>query len=426
MSSNTVPPAGGFERQLKTLQTLLTIPCGDLATALTHAADAVAEALHADKVDAFLYDEHKDTLVAVGTSVQPLSNLQKSLGLDVLPVSNGGRVVYVYKTGKTFVTGHLLDDPGELIGVKEGLKIQSKIGVPLTVGGQRRGMMMIASLQEEFFTEQDVQFAELAVEWVATIVHRAQLLTDAEATATEQGRKLVAEELITVAAHDLRHYLSPISLRLYALRQIAEQNGHTEYVGHVNAALTSTKSLSELVTNILDVARLDQGLYDISPEPLDLVEMAREVSTVLSTPQHKIDVKSSIPAIVMADPARLRQCLDNVIANAVSHSPDDATVSIVIGQEKTGGTEFAAVEIVDEGPGIPEHIRESLFERFVTKRQSSGGLGLGLYLAKRVAVAHGGDLKVDNSPGHGARFALRVPLQSPEALKTEDIPSPRK
>jgi len=135
------------ERLLATLHRLLEIPAADLKTALTHAANAVADALRADKVDAFLYDETRDSLVALGTSTQPLSNLQKKLGLDVLPLSNGGRVVYVYKTGKTLRTGNLLDDAEELRGVKEGLRIGSKIGVPLDVDGQRRGMMMIASLE---------------------------------------------------------------------------------------------------------------------------------------------------------------------------------------------------------------------------------------------------------------------------------------
>src|SRR3954467_1159929 len=105
------------DRYLVTLQRLLEIPAADLQSALTHATNALAEALQADKVDAFLYDERRDSLVAVGTSTQPLSNLQKKLGLDVLPLSNGGRVVYVYKTGEVFRTGDLQQDPEELKGI---------------------------------------------------------------------------------------------------------------------------------------------------------------------------------------------------------------------------------------------------------------------------------------------------------------------
>src|SRR5947209_17278203 len=101
-------------RLLETLERLLAIPAAELDNALSYACNAVGDALHADKVDAFLYDDSRDCLVALGTSSTSLSTLQKKLGLDVLPVSNGGRVVYVYKTGNTFVTGHLTDDPEEL------------------------------------------------------------------------------------------------------------------------------------------------------------------------------------------------------------------------------------------------------------------------------------------------------------------------
>src|SRR3954469_9335430 len=112
------------DRLLKTLETLLAIPAADLENALSDACNALAAAFRAEKVDAFLYDDSRDCLVALGTSSTSLSSLQKKLGLDVLQVSNGGRVVYVFQTGDTFVTGRLMDDAEELRGVKVGLRIQ--------------------------------------------------------------------------------------------------------------------------------------------------------------------------------------------------------------------------------------------------------------------------------------------------------------
>lgn len=82
---------------LATLERLLAIPSSDLETALTQSCNLVADALRADKVDAFLYQPATDTLNALGTSTQPLSALQKKLGLNVLQVSNGGRVVFVLR-----------------------------------------------------------------------------------------------------------------------------------------------------------------------------------------------------------------------------------------------------------------------------------------------------------------------------------------
>lgn len=93
---------------------------------MIQASDLIAEFLRADKVDVFLYDSTRDSLNAVCSSSQPLSALQRKLGLEVLPLANGGRVVWVYKNWRTFSTGNLQADPEELRGVKEALGIRSR------------------------------------------------------------------------------------------------------------------------------------------------------------------------------------------------------------------------------------------------------------------------------------------------------------
>ena len=206
---------------VQTLERLLALPGADLRVSLSEASDIVAAALEADKVDAFLYDERRDSLVALGTSNQPLSALQKKHGLDVLQVSNGGRVVQVFQDGQTFVTGHLDSDPDELRGVKEALGIRSKLGVPLHVGDRRRGMMMIASQRPDHFTPEHARFAEAVARWIGLLMHRAELVEEIARNAVERGRRAVAEELVTMLAHDLRNYISPVEMRLRMLKQSA-------------------------------------------------------------------------------------------------------------------------------------------------------------------------------------------------------------
>jgi two-component system OmpR family sensor kinase len=394
---------------LETLERLLEIPAGDLKVALSHACDAVAAALHADKVDAFLYRPESDSLVAEGSSNQPLSAKQKRHGLDVLPVSNGGRVVQVYQTGETYVTGHLEDDMEELRGVREVLQIRSKIGVPLEVGGKRRGMMMIASLQAEAFGPADARFAEAVARWVGTVAHRAELVEEIERNAVEEGRRVVAEELITVLAHDLRNYISPIELRLRTIRRRSEVEGRTAEVSDADAALRSVARLTALISEILDAARIDQGVLALDPAPVELTPLVEEVVSVLAPANNQVIVKSSDDLVIEADPKRIRQCLENIVANAVRHSPDEAPVSILIRRGRTDDRDVAAIEIVDEGPGIATELLPHIFERFVTGEGRKGGLGLGLYLAKRIATLHNGDLTVESKPGAGARFTLLLP-----------------
>jgi signal transduction histidine kinase len=394
---------------LETLQRLLEIPAADLKVALTQACDAVAAALNADKVDAFVYEPERDCLVALGSSTQPLSAKQKRHGLDVLPVSNGGRVVYVYQTGQTYVTGHLEDDTDELRGIREALEIRSKIGVPLEVGGTRRGMMMIASLRPEAFTPEDVKFSEAVVRWVGAVAHRAELVQEIERNAVEQGRRVVAEELITVLAHDLRNYISTVDIRIRTIRRKAELEGRDAEVRDSDAALKSVGRLGSLVADILDAARIDQGVLELEPRPVELTPLVNEVIDTLGTAQHRIVANVSDELVVVADPKRVCQCVENIVANAVQHSPDEAPVTVFIRRVKRENDDVARIDIVDEGPGIAPEVLPRVFERFVTGKQRKGGLGLGLYLAKRIATLHNGDLTVESRPGRGAQFTLLLP-----------------
>jgi two-component system OmpR family sensor kinase len=394
------------ERQLDLLEALLRIPSGDLGSTLTHVSDLVAQATGADKVDAFLYDPERDSLVAVASSTQQLSMLQRQLGLYVLQISNGGRVVQVYKTGETFITGALDKDPEELKGIKEAMGIRSKLGVPLEWGGQRRGVMMIASLKPDYFSPEDVRFAQSLGRWVSILARRAG-----------------AEELVTVLAHDLRNYLQPLHMRLELLRLRAQREARQEDAEDAEAAARSVLRLGSLISDILDVARIDQGVFQINPEFIDLGALVRDTAALLSTAEHPVEVtlQAGEPIELVADPRRLRQCIENIIANALHKSPAKAPVSVYVTlQTSWPDGPLAKVDVVDQGPGIPENILPHVFDRFVTGRQRDGGLGLGLYLAKRIAGVHGGDLSVESQPGKGARFSLTLPLSRENpAIRTE-------
>jgi two-component system, OmpR family, sensor kinase len=414
------------ERQLDLLEALLRIPAENPASTLTHVSDVAAAAIGADKVDAFLYDPARDSLVAVGSSTQPLSALQRQLGLDVLQISNGGRAVHVYKTGETFVSGALDQDAEELKGIKEAMAIRSKLGVPLEWGGQRRGMLMLASLKRDFFTPDDVRFAESLRRWVAILAHRAELAEQIARNAVEQGRRAGAEELVTVLAHDLRNYLQPLHMRLELLRVRAQREKRDDDACDADAAARSVMRLSSLVSDILDVARIDQGVFQIQPEFFDLGALVRDTAGMLATPEHPVGVtvQDGETVEVLADPRRIRQCLENVIANALQKSPAQAPVSVFVTLHKNRPDgAFAKVDVLDQGPGIPPDILPHVFDRFVTGTQPQGGLGLGLYLAKRVAGVHGGDLTVESAPGKGARFTLTLPAGPGSGAIREAAPS---
>jgi two-component system, OmpR family, sensor kinase len=396
---------------LETLERLLAIPSADLKTALTLACDAVAAALRADKVDAFLLDPTKNSLVAIGTSNQPLSSLQRKVGLDVLPIANGGRVVHVFETKAPYRTGRLTEDVGELKGVREVLKIDSKLGVPIEVGGHIRGVLMIASQKRDFFTRDDERFAVSISRWVGTLAHRAELVEEIARNAVEQGRRAVAEELVTILAHDLRNFVSPIYARLQLIQRRAGQDRREADLRDTDSAIAAVRRLNRLIADILDVARIDQGVFRLELVPVDLGSLAAEVAKMLSTPSHEVRVAPMEEVIVPADPERVAQCVENVVSNAIRHSPRGAQVTVIVCKRRVEKGEVGALEVLDEGPGVPADILPRIFERF-SSGAGSPGIGLGLYLAKRIALAHGGELTVESQPGKGARFRLELPMEA--------------
>ena len=388
----------------------LQLPTGNLELALSGAADLVAEALGADKVDAFLHDTARSSLVAIGSSRQPLSALQKKSGLDVLALANGGRVVQVFESGEPHLSGAVDRDEEELRGIRDLLGVRSQICVALELGGKPVGVLAAASQAPNRWGPSQLRFMLAIARWVGTVAHRAQLVEELAERATEEGRRAAADELVTTVAHDLRNYIAPIQLRLDALRRRARQEQRADDLADIEHATAGIVRIDNLISDLLDVARLDHGLLELAPEPVDLPELARDIASVIGTPSRPVQVEPAESLHAQVDRARVRQVLENLVANALRHGPEGAAVTVSIRSEEHAAGKRARIDVVDEGQGIPEQLLPRIFERFVRGKASRGaGLGLGLFLAKRIAVAHGGDLTVESSHG-GARFILRLPI----------------
>lgn len=394
---------------MRTLQGLLQLPALDLREALMAATQRVVEALGCDKVDAFLIDESRQTLRALGTSDTPMGRRQHALGLDTLQLANGGSMAEVFKTGKSHLENHAELDPSELRGIVVELGVRSSLSVAFEVEGVRRGVLSAVSAQPEFFKADDQDFLESVALWFGMLTHRAELAERARGVEAEQARRAGADEIITVLAHDLRNHLQPLMGRLQLMR-LHVAAGKSPQVSELDAALRAVRRLSGLTADLLDLKRLEQGLFSLNLAPLDLLALSREVAASLGTPQVSVRVSGPDTLIVIADVDRVRQALENLVANAVKYSPSGKPVRIELQQETRDDRAYALIEVVDEGPGISAEMLPRLFDRFAFGRDSPG-LGLGLYLARRIAREHGGELSVKSSPALGTTFRLELPVE---------------
>lgn len=422
-------------RLFTTLEQLLRIDVTDRQAALRQMAQRLSETLSADKVDIMLLDDSTASLVALGTSDTPMGRREHALGMDRLPLANGGNEVKVFTTGTPYVTGHADQEPDELPGFVHGLGIRSSMVVPLEFDGTRRGVVLASASAEERFDERDLTFLESVARWVGLVLHRAELIEERLASAREVGRRLAADELITVVAHDLRNYLTPLKARVDLLHRRAERVGNTADLRDTEAVRREVERLNHLISNLLDASRIEQGMFLLDTQPVDILALVQEVAATFSLPPTPVHVR--LPpevgeVIVDGDIARIRQAIENLVANALRYAPPDTSVTLAITLRDTptlegavssgttttfafsvpdSGTRDAGwvdVTVADRGPGIAPEVAERLFTRFSAEERSPG-LGLGLYLASEIAQAHAGTLAVESQLDEGTRFHLLLP-----------------
>jgi signal transduction histidine kinase len=396
-------------RRLTTLERLLAISATDVRMALNHASQLLNDTLRADKSEVFLYDPTCDTLISSGISDTPMARKQIALGLDRLPVSNGGKTVQVFQTGASFRSGHLDQEPDELPGIKHALGVRSVLVVSLDVNGVRRGAIQIDAAQPEHFTAADVPFLEAVSHWVGLVLQRTELGERIAQAAAEQARHRAADDLITILAHDLRAPLTALNGRAFMLAIRAEREGHQASLHDAQGIRQAVDRLERMIADLLDTARLEQGLFTLMPTVMNLADVVRETVATLMTGADEIAVRTPDEVVVAADPERIRQVLENLLSNARKHAPVGVPVRVEVQTESRTGGAWAVVAVRDEGPGIAPEMVSHLFKRFVAGRGTTG-LGLGLYLAHGIAAAHGGTLTVESQLGNGATFRLALPL----------------
>lgn len=184
-----------------------------------------------------------------------------------------------------------------------------------------------------------------------------------------------------------------------------------------------------LVATLLDLSRLRSGSplrfeNGVSIDSLIEVAAGAELRD-RSQADVRIDIQQSeeVPTI-HADPVLVERAIANLLRNAIVVSPKGAAVTIERSVVKRGDEDFLRLTVSDQGPGVPESIRETIFNAFVTsavpKSPKGIGIGLGLAFAREVAVAHGGDLELDGSAASGATFHLFLPLKAPSPLSSNE------
>ncbi|MBS3783961.1 MAG: PAS domain S-box protein, partial [Anaerolineae bacterium] len=222
----------------------------------------------------------------------------------------------------------------------------------------------------------------------------------------------IKSTFISVISHELK---TPVALiQGYAetlLRKDARWDPQTQEES-LEVILEEADRLHNLIDNLLDASRLEAGKLPLEKEPVALDALAERVVERFRTQTDHHEIKTEFPSnypIIEADPTRLEQVLNNLLSNAIKYSPEGGLIEVT----GRSAQDEVIVTVTDQGVGIPfeeqPHIFESFFRGSREYQQQTSGAGLGLYLAKAIVEAHGGQVWLESDPGEGAIFSFALP-----------------
>jgi PAS domain S-box-containing protein len=231
------------------------------------------------------------------------------------------------------------------------------------------------------------------------------------------------DTFLAAASHDLKNPLTAIKARAQILQRQAARMTDPEGVRVVEGlrAIDQTATrLTAMINELLDVARLQMGRpLLLDRQPTDLEEIARQVTAELqpATDRHDIEIKAPPrKKLGLWDRARLERVVSNLVSNAIKFSPEGGRVTLIVREEDRSGQPWVALEVHDEGVGIPAEDVPRIFERFYRGSNVAGaieGTGLGLTGSRHIAEQHGGELLVQSVQGQGSVFTLLLPAHAP-------------
>ena len=337
-------------------------------------------------------------------SVFPPGTVASVEGSVVEDVVDGGRTIY-------------RDDMSEPAYAEEAdflaLGLRSRVVAPILSGAATIGAISVVRREPGAFRDGEIELLGLLGRLVGSAIQNIRAY-EAERTTVEELRRLSAlrADFVSLVSHELRSPMASVIGSARTLEQRWRELSPEQRESFLALISHETSRLAELIGDVLDTSRIESGTFSYSFEDVDLARLVRDSAAAAEHGQDEVTVEAVVreplPA-VRGDRDRLRQVLVNLIDNAVKYSPPGDRVSVEAEQSDSR----VVIEVHDRGPGIsPEHQR-LIFEKFGranVAEHAKPGTGLGLFIARSIAEAHGGALEVRSAPGRGATFRLSLPL----------------
>ncbi|MBI2362009.1 MAG: HAMP domain-containing histidine kinase [Elusimicrobia bacterium] len=402
-------------KEMKTLQEITDAISEqpDHAGVLRSVVAIVARSLEADLCAFLLLDDETGELVTQPGAFGVASDEGALYRISLANEQSSS--VRVFKTGEPFLTADAQTDPAVIARYARLWRCHSLLVVPLVLEGRRIGVLRVGSFKKSFFTPEHAQFVALIAEEAAVLVESAVLSRRLAATnkrLAEMHR--IKDDFVSTVSHEFK---TPLTSILGFLAVLLDGDAgplapeQRRFLGIVRSA---AQRLSELVSDILDISKLETGV-EMEAESVDLGAAARRVleETRWRGAEKELSFEADIPAglpAVTGSERWLSQVLENLLSNAIKFSRPGGPVRLTLSHKGEG----LQATVEDSGVGIPEADQPRIFEKFfrASNRDATGasGTGLGLAICRRIIDRHCGRIWFESTEGKGTSFHFVVPV----------------
>lgn len=288
------------------------------------------------------------------------------------------------------------------------------LAAPITAGDRRLGVLAAYAPRAPIYADEDLELVKLLADQAAVVLESRALIDEAARVQAREEVARLKEDFLSAAAHDLKTPLTVLVAQAQFLERRAARNPEAPADPKgIQRIVQETQRLRDLVLELLDASRAEQGMLVGHVEQVDLVALAQDVCARHATERHPCSVQADGRVTGRYDEVRMTQLLENLVENAVKYSPDGGSVLVRVWREG----ERNYLSVTDQGIGIPSADIPRLFERFhrgtnVNDRKFSG-MGLGLFICRGIAEQHGGRISASSEPGKGSTFQVALPVEPP-------------
>ena len=294
------------------------------------------------------------------------------------------------------------------------LGLHCRLATPLLQGARAIGMLSLVRRETDAFTLEEIELAGLLGRLVASAVQNIRAY-ESERKTVEELRRLSAlrADFVSLVSHELRTPMAAVIGSARTLQERWRELSPDQRESFLELISGETNRLAELISDVLDTSRIEAGTFSFRFREVDLAQLVRDVVATARLGQDEVllhaEVHDLLPEI-RGDAERLRQVLTNLIDNAIKYSPAGSEVEVRAYPEGP----HVRIDVRDRGPGIAKADQGLIFEKFgrvAGAGPARPGTGLGLFIARSIAEAHGGVLDVHSAPEQGATFTLELPAQ---------------